>query len=88
MNSRFGTLRCSLVILVYICYSLLEQQIQLVLIEMFQFQALFFTPMSLNSHYCAKAKRTSRILKIIKYKKFDVVPQLTGGQKIYTDCQK
>ena len=44
---------------------------------MLQFQALLLA--------CHQIATT---LKIVNYKKFDVVPQMTGGQKVYTDYQK
>ena len=44
--------------------------------EMLQFQALL-----LAYHQIAIA------LKIVNYKKFDVVPQLTGRQKVHTDSK-
>ena len=44
--------------------------------EMLQFQALLLA--------CHSIAIT---LKIVNYKKFDVLPQLTGGQKVYTDYQ-
>ena len=44
--------------------------------EMLQFQALLFP-----------CQLIGIILKIVNYKKSDVVPQFTEGQKVYTDNQ-
>ena len=75
-NFHFVILRCSLIMYSFLFTYVAQTTNRTYLNEIDQFQALLLP--------CHQIARAYHILKIVNYIKFDAVPQLTGGQKVYT----
>ena len=75
-NFHFVILRCSLIMYSFLFTYVTQTTSRTYLKEIGQFQALLLP--------CHQIARAYHIFKDCKLQKIDAVPQLTGGQKVYT----